>query len=95
MNQAPIRTNHRPSLYCLGGNSYQQPGAIMLFRSLSLAAIFTLPMAALGENRVLDVVTSEYPPYEYSSDGQVVGEDTRIIRRVLSKTEPPKSSSGQ
>jgi polar amino acid transport system substrate-binding protein len=29
-------------------------------------------------------VTSEYPPYEYLSNGEVVGEDTRIIRQVLS-----------
>jgi len=56
----------------------------MLFRALILAVLFVLPTTALGENPVLDVVTSEYPPYEYLSDGQVVGEDTRIIRRVLS-----------
>lgn len=56
----------------------------MLFRSLLLAVLFTLPAAALSEKPVIDVVTSEYPPYEYLSDGEVIGEDTRIIRRVLS-----------
>lgn len=56
----------------------------MKSRSLLLAVLFTLPMAALGEKPVIDVVTSEYPPYEYLSDGEVVGKDTRIIRRVLS-----------
>jgi len=58
----------------------------MLFRSLSLAVLFTLPMTALGDKTVIDVVTSEYPPYGYLSDGEVIGEDTRTIRRVLANS---------
>lgn len=57
----------------------------MFVRSLSLAILFTLSLTALGDKPVIDVVTSEYPPYEYLSDGEVVGEDTRMIRRVLSE----------
>jgi polar amino acid transport system substrate-binding protein len=56
----------------------------MLFRSFSLAVLLALPMTVLGEKPVIDVVTSEYPPYGYLSDGEVVGEDTSLIRRVLS-----------
>lgn len=57
----------------------------MWFRSLFLATLGLLPLTALGENPVIDVVTSHYPPYEYLSDGEVVGTDTRIIRRVLAQ----------
>lgn len=56
----------------------------MKFRSLFLAALCVLTSPAPGDVPVLNVVTSEYPPYEYLSDGEVVGEDTRIIRQVLS-----------
>lgn len=57
----------------------------MLFRSLSLAVLLTLPLIALAEKPVIDVVTSEYPPYGYLSNGEVVGEDTRMIRQVLAR----------
>lgn len=57
----------------------------MLFRSLFLGVIFGLPMTAFGEKPVLDVVTSEYPPYEYLRDGEVVGQDTDIIRHTISE----------
>lgn len=57
----------------------------MLFRSLFLAVLFIVPVTTFGSKTVIDVVTSEYPPYGYVKDGEVVGEDTRIIRRVLAK----------
>jgi polar amino acid transport system substrate-binding protein len=41
-------------------------------------------MAASGGKAVINVVTSEYPPYEYLEDGKVIGDDTKVIRRVLS-----------
>jgi polar amino acid transport system substrate-binding protein len=56
----------------------------MLFRSLIPAMLFFWPMTVFGETPVIDVVTSEYPPYEYLSEGDIVGEDTDVVRRVLS-----------
>jgi polar amino acid transport system substrate-binding protein len=56
----------------------------MRFRSLLLAVVAGLPVTALGEHPELDVVTSEYPPYEYLENGEVTGEDTETVRRVLS-----------
>lgn len=56
----------------------------MKFRSLFLAVLCLAPLTALGEKTVLNVVTSEYPPYGYLSEGKVIGEDTEIIRQVLS-----------
>jgi len=44
-----------------------------------------LSVAVLADERTIRVVTSEYPPYEYLRDGQLVGTDTRLVRRVLSE----------
>lgn len=57
----------------------------MKFQFLFLAILWLLPLSALGDKPVLHVVTSEYPPYEYLSDGEVVGTDTRLIRKVISE----------
>ncbi|TGN38688.1 substrate-binding periplasmic protein [Marinobacter confluentis] len=62
----------------------------MLFRNILLAPLLTLTLGAVAvsvhaEQPVIEVVTSEYPPYEYLRDGEVVGDDTRIIRRVLAE----------
>lgn len=43
-----------------------------------------LPLATFAEKPVIKVVTSEYPPYGYTKDGEVAGTDTQIIRKVLS-----------
>jgi polar amino acid transport system substrate-binding protein len=57
----------------------------MSFRLFFLAVTFILPATAFGERPELNVVTSEYPPYEYFKDGEVIGEDTETIRRTLSE----------
>lgn len=57
----------------------------MMFRRIFLAVSLILPLAAFAEKPVIDVVTSEYPPYGYAQNGEVAGTDTQIIRKVLSK----------
>ncbi|MDI9244207.1 transporter substrate-binding domain-containing protein [Marinobacter sp. CHS3-4] len=55
----------------------------MTFRKALLTLTLLLPVAASGNEKVIDVVTSEYPPYEYMKGDKVVGTDTRVIREVL------------
>lgn len=57
----------------------------MSFRSVFLTVFFALPITVSGEQPVIEVVTSEYPPYVFLKDGQVAGEDTATVRRVLSE----------
>jgi polar amino acid transport system substrate-binding protein len=56
----------------------------MMLRSGFLAISLMVPLAVFAGRAVIEVVTSEYPPYEYQQDGEVAGTDTRIIQRVLS-----------
>lgn len=43
-----------------------------------------LPSLILADDRpVMQIVTSEYPPFEYSEDGRLVGTDTHVIRQVV------------
>lgn len=43
-----------------------------------------LPLLVFADGRpVMQIVTSEYPPFEYSEDGRIVGTDTHVIRQVV------------
>lgn len=57
----------------------------MLCRLHFFAAFILMPLNGFAEQPMIDVATSHYPPYEYLSDGEVVGHHTDIIRRVLSE----------
>lgn len=57
----------------------------MIFRYMFLVIMMLPPLAASGDDSVMNVVTSEYPPYGYVSDGEVVGKDTQLIRQILSE----------
>lgn len=46
--------------------------------------IAVLPLLAFASGKpVMDIVTSEYPPFEYSEGGRVVGTDTDLVRQVV------------
>lgn len=56
-----------------------------MIRTLALASVlFTAPFnISSAERPDMNIVTSEYPPFEYSLDGKVVGSHTKIIREVV------------
>ena len=49
----------------------------------SLLAALLPSLVFADDMPVLEIVTSEYPPFEYSEAGKVVGMDTNIIRQVV------------
>lgn len=56
----------------------------MTRRILCLLITAFLPLLAVASDRpVMRIVTSEYPPFEYSDNGIVKGVDTDIIRQVV------------
>lgn len=56
----------------------------MIFLTIVISVLVSMSVVA-SENPVLKVATSEYPPYEYVENGELVGEDTEIIRAVISE----------
>ncbi len=49
-----------------------------------LTALLPLPSLVFADDRpVMQIVTSEYPPFEYSEDGRIAGTDTKVIRQVV------------
>ncbi|KPQ02900.1 ABC transporter substrate-binding protein [Marinobacter sp. HL-58] len=56
----------------------------MLFRLSVFLLSLSLPALTIADPQRLRVVTSDYPPYEYLEEGQVVGSHTEIVRQVLS-----------
>lgn len=59
----------------------------MLITSLFFFANGFVAANALGESAVLNIATSEYPPYEYWADGKVVGTHTQMVRAVVERMD--------
>lgn len=56
----------------------------MTGRSVCLVLTALLSSLVFADDRpVMQIVTSEYPPFEYSEDVRVVGTDTDLIRQVV------------
>lgn len=52
-------------------------------RKLLLITLLLIPLSSVAQEPVIDIATSEYPPYEYLENNEIVGIDTDIVRQVL------------
>lgn len=57
----------------------------MLIRLSVVWLSVLLPTLVFADLPILNVATSDYPPYEFLEDGEVRGTDTQTVRRVLSE----------
>ena len=54
-----------------------------MVRKLLMITLVLLPLASIGQEKVINIATSEYPPYEYLDNNEIVGVDTAIVEQVL------------
>ena len=50
---------------------------------VSMLFVITFPLVGSAWAQYLEVVTEQYPPYNYEEDGQVKGVGTEVVEEVL------------